>query len=72
MQLIVLILKLKKKDGFMLTPTILVHGIVTSQKKYIDAKLFLLQISDIDDFDFRNSLENKIYSLQRLIAQRKQ
>jgi len=36
-------------------------------KRYIDAKLFLLQISTVDDFDFRNSLENKIYSLQRLL-----
>ncbi len=38
-----------------------------SQKKYIDAKLFLDQISGLDDYDFRNSLENKIYSLQRLL-----
>ncbi|HEX7358383.1 MAG TPA: tetratricopeptide repeat protein [Ignavibacteriaceae bacterium] len=38
-----------------------------SQKKYIDAKLFLDQISEMDDYDFRNSLENKIYSLQRLL-----
>ena len=37
------------------------------QKKYIDAKLFLLQINDLDEYDFRNSLENKIYSLQRLL-----
>ena len=36
------------------------------QKKYIDAKLFLLQLNTRafpDEFDFRNSLENKIYSL---------
>ncbi|HCY77770.1 MAG TPA: hypothetical protein DHV28_17810 [Ignavibacteriales bacterium] len=38
-----------------------------SQKKYIDSKLFLDQISGLDDYDFRNSLENKIYSLQRLL-----
>ncbi|MCU0344665.1 MAG: DUF3808 domain-containing protein [Ignavibacterium sp.] len=37
------------------------------QKKFIDAKLFLLQIDDLDDYDFRNSLENKIYSLMRLL-----
>jgi hypothetical protein len=37
------------------------------QKKYTDAKLFLLQINDLDDYDFRNSLENKIYTLQRLL-----
>ena len=39
------------------------------QKKYIDAKLFLLQINNLDEFDFRNSLENKIYSLQRLLPE---
>ena len=39
------------------------------QKKYTDAKLFLLQIDNLDDFDFRNSLENKIYSLQRLLPE---
>jgi hypothetical protein len=39
------------------------------QKKYIDAKLFLLQINDMDDYDFRNSLENKIYTLQRLLPE---
>ena len=37
------------------------------QKKYTEAKLFLQQIDDLDDFDFRNSLENKIYTLQRLL-----
>jgi tetratricopeptide (TPR) repeat protein len=40
-----------------------------NQKKYTEAKLFLLQIADLDDFDFRNSLENKIYSLQILLPQ---
>ena len=39
------------------------------QKKYIDAKLFLLQINNLDEFDFRNSLENKIYSLLRLLPE---
>ncbi|HEX9253798.1 MAG TPA: tetratricopeptide repeat protein, partial [Ignavibacteriaceae bacterium] len=39
------------------------------QKKFIDAKLFLLQINDMDDYDFRNSLENKIYTLQRLLPE---
>ena len=38
------------------------------QKKYTEAKLFLLQIDGIDDYDFRNSLENKIYTLQRLLT----
>ncbi len=37
------------------------------QKNFTDAKLFLLQIDGLDDFDFRNSLENRIYSLQRLL-----
>ena len=37
------------------------------QKKYTEAKLFLQQIDNLDDFDFRNSLENKIYTLQRLL-----
>jgi tetratricopeptide (TPR) repeat protein len=37
------------------------------QKKFIDAKLFLLQIDNLDDYDFRNSLENKIYSLMRFL-----
>lgn len=36
-------------------------------KNYMDAKLFLDQIEDIDEYDFSNSLENKIYSLQRLL-----
>lgn len=36
-------------------------------KSYIDAKLFLLQIEEQDDFDFRNSLMNKIYSLKRIL-----
>ncbi len=39
------------------------------QKKYVDAKLFLLQIDNLEEFDFRNSLENKIYSLQRLLPE---
>lgn len=39
------------------------------QKKFTDAKLFLLQIDNLDDFDFRNSLENKIYTLQRLLPE---
>jgi|WetSurMetagenome_2_1015567.scaffolds.fasta_scaffold17099_3 hypothetical protein len=39
------------------------------QKKYVDAKLFLLQINNLDEFDFRNSLENKIYSLLRLLPE---
>ncbi len=39
------------------------------QKKYTDAKLFLLQINNLDEYDFRNSLENKVYSLQRLLPQ---
>lgn len=37
------------------------------QKKFVDAKLFVLQIDEIGEFDFRNSLENKIYTLQRLL-----
>ena len=40
----------------MLMHIMLEHGIVTYQKKYTDAKLFLLQIDNLDDFDFRNSL----------------
>ena len=39
------------------------------QKKYVDSKLFLLQINEIEEYDFRNSLENKIYTLQRLLPQ---
>ena len=38
-----------------------------NQKKFIEAKLFLLQIDNLEEFDFRNSLENKIYTLQRLL-----
>ena len=38
-------------------------------KNFTDAKLFLLQIDNLDDFDFRNSLENKIYTLQRLLPE---
>jgi predicted negative regulator of RcsB-dependent stress response len=38
-------------------------------KNYLDAKLFLLQIDDIGEYDFRNSLTNKIYSLQRLLPE---
>ena len=40
-----------------------------NQKKFTDAKLFLLQIDNLDEFDFRNSLENKIYTLQRLLPE---
>ncbi len=40
-----------------------------NQKKFIEAKLFLLQIDNLEDFDFRNSLENKIYTLQRLLPE---
>jgi tetratricopeptide (TPR) repeat protein len=40
------------------------------QKKMIDAELFLLQIQQMDEYDFRNSLENKIYTLQRLLPQK--
>jgi len=36
-------------------------------KRYTDAELFLLQIDNIEEFDFKTSLENKIYSLQRII-----
>jgi hypothetical protein len=39
------------------------------QKKYTEAKLFLLQIDGLDNFDFRNSLENKIYTLHRLLPE---
>ncbi len=38
-------------------------------KNYIDSKLFLLQIAELDEFDFRNSLMNKVYSLQRLLPE---
>ncbi len=38
-------------------------------KNYLDAKLFLLQIDEIDEYDFSNSLLNKIYSLQRLLPE---
>lgn len=40
-----------------------------NQKKFIEAKLFLLQIDNLEEFDFRNSLENKIYTLQRLLPE---
>ena len=40
-------------------------------KNYLDAKLFLLQIDDIGEYDFRNSLINKIYSLKRLLPEEK-
>ncbi len=40
-----------------------------NQKRFIEAKLFLLQIDNLEDFDFRNSLENKIYTLQRLLPE---
>lgn len=38
-------------------------------KSYVDSKLFLLQIEELDEFDFRNSLMNKVYSLQRLLPE---
>jgi len=38
-------------------------------KNYLDAKLFLLQIDELDEYDFSNSLSNKIYSLQRLLPE---
>ncbi len=38
-------------------------------KNYLDAKLFLLQIDELDEYDFSNSLLNKIYSLQRLLPE---
>jgi tetratricopeptide (TPR) repeat protein len=41
-------------------------------KNYLDAKLFLLQIDDIGEFDFRNSLLNKIYTLKRLLPKDKE
>ncbi len=37
------------------------------QKKNKEAKLFLKQINELSEYDFRNSLENKIYSLKRLL-----
>jgi len=40
------------------------------QKKMIDAELFLKQIDLLDEYDFRNSLENKIYTLQRLLPKK--
>ncbi len=40
-------------------------------KNYLDAKLFLLQIDDLDDYDFSNSLQDKIYTLQRLLPAEK-
>lgn len=36
-------------------------------KNYIDSKLFLLRIEEQEDFDFRNSLMNKVYSLKRVL-----
>ena len=39
------------------------------QKKFVDSELFLLQINELEEYDFRNSLENKIYTLQRLLPQ---
>lgn len=39
-------------------------------KNYLDAKLFLLQIDELDEYDFSNSLSNKIYSLQRLLPKK--
>lgn len=38
-------------------------------KKFTDSRLFLLQIDQISEFDFRSSLENKIYTLKRLLPQ---
>lgn len=38
-------------------------------KKYTDSRLFLLQIEQINEYDFRSSLENKIYTLKRLLPQ---
>jgi len=38
-------------------------------KNYTDSKLFLLQIKGISEYDFRSSLENKIYTLDRLLPQ---
>jgi len=40
-------------------------------KSYIDSKLFLLQIEEQEDFDFRNSLMNKVYSLKRILPAEK-
>lgn len=40
-------------------------------KSFLDAKLFLLQIEDLDDYDFSNSLKDKIYTLQRLLPPEK-
>ena len=40
-----------------------------NQKKFVEAKLFLLQIDNLEDYDFRNSLENKIFTLQRLLPE---
>ncbi len=36
-------------------------------KNYIDARLFLLQIEEMDEYDFANSMVNKVYSLKRLL-----
>lgn len=36
-------------------------------KNYTDARLFLLQIEEMEEFDFSNSLLNKVYSLKRLL-----
>lgn len=36
-------------------------------KNYVDARLFLLQIEEMDEFDFANSMLNKVYSLKRLL-----
>jgi tetratricopeptide (TPR) repeat protein len=36
-------------------------------KNYIDAQLFLLQIEEMEEFDFSNSMLNKVYSLKRLL-----
>jgi tetratricopeptide (TPR) repeat protein len=40
-------------------------------KNYLYAKLFLLQIDDLEDYDFSNSLQDKIYTLQRLLPAEK-
>ena len=37
------------------------------QKKFSEAKLFLNQIEELSEYDFRNSLDNKIYTVKRLL-----
>lgn len=36
-------------------------------KNFLDARLFLLQIDDMDDYDFSNLLQDRIYTLRRLL-----